>query len=49
MKHAKRKRGDHVGFEPSSLSIAITSDNRLANLAEVVGSTPTRSIFSYYS
>jgi hypothetical protein len=48
MKHAKRKRGDHVGFESSSLSIAITSDNRLANLAEVVGSTPTRSIFSYY-
>jgi hypothetical protein len=44
MKHAKRKRGDHVGFESSSLSIAITSDNRLANLAEVVGSNPSRSI-----
>jgi hypothetical protein len=45
MKHAKRKRDGHVGFELSSLSIAITSDNRLAKLAEVVGSTPTRSIF----
>ena len=40
MKHAKRKRGDPVGFEPSSLSIAITSDNRLANMAEVVGQLP---------